>query len=278
MKILVTGRGTSGSFEIRGRQLGAAIGATVEACATKPKGFDLAIVVKRCPSDLLHRLRQAGVPIVYDVVDGWPQPAGNLWDRGQCLAWLRGKVAELNPVGIVAATRAMAEDCAEFGLPVLALPHHARPGQRRNPLRERVRTVGYEGGEQYLGRWRGVLERECDARGWAFWVNPPALADLDIVVAMREADGYAPRKWKSNCKLGNAQGSGTPSVMNREAGYLETAGPEQLFADTDAELRDALDALTPHEARRAQVAQYRAPMLEPIAAQYRAWLHNLHNP
>lgn len=270
--MIVTGRGTSGSFAIRGVQLGAAIGATVEANATKPKGYDLAIVVKRCPSDLLHRLRQAGVPIVWDVVDGWPQPHGNLWDRGQCLAWLRGKVAEFNPVGLVAATRAMADDCAEFGLPALWLVHHARPGQKRNPLREKVRTVGYEGGEAYLGRWRGVLEQECKQRGWSFVVNPPALADLDIVVALREADGYAARKFKSNVKLANAQGSGTPSIVNREAGYLETCCPEQHFADTDAELHAALDALTPLDARRAQVAQYRAPLLEDVAEKYRAWL------
>lgn len=256
-------------------QLGAAIGATVEPNATKPKGYDLAVIVKRGPPDLLHRLRQVGVPIVWDVVDAWGQPAGNWWDREQCLTWLRSKVAEVNPVGIVAATQAMADDCAEFGLPVLALPHHARPGQKRNPLRETVRTVGYEGGEAYLGRWRGVLERECAARGWAFWVNPPALADLDIVVALREADGYAPRKWKSGIKMANAQGSGTPCITNREAGYLETASPGEVFADTEAELRAGLDALTPIEARRRQVAQYRPPMLDAIAATYLQWLRAL---
>lgn len=268
----MTGRGTSGSFAIRGVQLGAAIGATVEPNATKPKGYDLAIVVKRCPSDLLHRLRQARVPIVWDVVDGWPQPAGNLWERGECMRWLRGKVAELNPVGIVAATRAMADDCAEFGLPVLALPHHARPGQKRNPLREKVHTVGYEGGEAYLGRWRGVLEQECKARGWTFVVNPPALADLDIVVALREADGYAARHWKSNVKLANAMGSGTPSIVNREAGYLETACPAQRFGENEAELNRSLDVLTDVEARRLQVAQYQPPTLDDVAEKYRAWL------
>jgi len=181
----------------------------------------------------------------------------------------------LQPVGIVAATRAMAADCAEFGLPVLALPHHARPGQRRNPLRETVRTVGYEGAAHYLGRWRSVLERECAARGWMFHMEPGQLADLDIVVALREAEGYAARHYKSNVKLANAMGSGTPSIVNRETGYLETACPGQLFADTEAELSAGLDALTGIEARRVQVSGYRPPTLEAIAEDYLAWLHRL---
>lgn len=275
MKLLVTGRGTSGSFTIRGEQLGAAIGATVQPNAMTAKSYDLAIVVKRCPPDLLQRIRRTGVPLVYDIVDGWPQPHGNLWDREQCMDWLREKIAEVRPIGIVAATERMAADCAEFGVSVLALPHHARPGQRLNPLRETVRTVGYEGAPHYLGAWRSVLERECAERGWVFHVEPAELAELDIVVALREADGYAARNWKSNVKLANAQGSGTPSIVNSEAGYLETAGPEQLFADTDAELHDALDALTDIVARRAQVAGYRAPTLEAIAGEYRAWLSRL---
>lgn len=275
MRILVTGRGTSGSWAIRGEQLGAAIGADVVPNASLFRGYDRAILVKRPRPHMVAAIREARVPLVWDVVDSWPQPHGNEWDRATCLDWLRTEVKAMRPAGIVAATQAMAADCAEFGVPVLALPHHARPGQRRNPLRETVRTVGYEGGEQYLGAQRAELERACARRGWTFMVNPAELAALDIVVALRERAGYAPRHWKSNVKLANAQGSRTPSVVNREAGYLETAGPLQWFADTPAEFEQSFDALADFDQRRQQVASYRAPELSAVAIDYLQWLRAL---
>lgn len=268
--VLITGRGTSGSWSIRGAQLGAAIGATVEPNASKVKGYQIAVVVKRPRADLLHRLETAGVPVVWDIVDSYPQPAGNEWDRDQCMAWLRSQVATIKPAGIVAATKAMAQDCAEFGVPVLALPHHARPGQMANPIRERVQTIGYEGGEQYLGHWRDLLEKESADRGARFVCNPASLSALDILVACRAASGYAARKWKSNVKLANAQGSGTPIICNREAGYLETASGAEYWADDETEMRIAFDALMSWDARRS--LKFVAPELEDVAETYKTWL------
>lgn len=272
MNILITGRGTSGSWQIRGVQLGAAIGATVEPNASKVKGYQVAVVVKRPRPDLLHRLSSVGVPIVWDIVDSWPQPAGNEWSRDECMVWLREQVRWIKPAGIVAATRQMALDCEEFAVPVLALPHHARPGQVINPIRERVKLVGYEGGEQYLGRWRAMLEAECGRRDWWFAVNVAKLAELDIVVAVREAKGYAARHWKSGVKLANAQGSGTPVVCNRSAGYMETASGGEQWADDETEMRAALDALASLEARREAVAKFIAPQMDEIANTYKTWL------
>lgn len=276
MKVLITGRGTSGSFQIRGVQLGAAIGAYVEKECAKPKGYDIGVIVKRGPTDLIHRIRQAHVPIVWDVVDGWPQPHGNEWKRAECMGWLRARVDDLKPIAIVAATKVMEQDCQEFGLPVLYLPHHARPNQQRNPIREKVQAIGYEGGEQYLGHWRGVLENEAQKRGWRFLLNPPALADLDIVVALREAIGYAPRNWKSNVKLANAQGSGTPIICNREAGCLETVSSYgEVWADTNDELAQGLDWLTDLDVRKKISGQLHEPQLDEIADRYKAWLSQL---
>lgn len=277
VKVLVTGRGTSGSWEIRGRQLGAAIGAEVEAQASKIKGYDLCVIVKRAPADLLRRIRDARVPVVFDIVDAWPQPHGSEWPREQCLAWLRGQIAAIKPVGIVAATNAMAMDCAEFGLPVLWLPHHARPGQRINPVRPKAQTVGYEGSERHLGWWKGILEAECARRGWAFRLNPTHLAELDIVVALRQAQGYAARNWKSGVKLANAQGSGTPCIVGREAGYTETGCEGEYWADDTDDLSNALDALTSLEARRRahELLLAGTITLESVAATYTAWLQGL---
>ncbi len=277
MKILMTGSGSSGSWKIRGEQLGAAIGADVIPRAIEVKGYDLAILVKRPPLDLIMRLQRPRVPIAYDVVDAWPQPQGNDWIERQCKAWLAERIGIIRPAAIVAATQAMARDCAVFGVPVLWLPHHARPGLGVNPIREQVARVGYDGGPQYIGEWIPVLEEACAARGWSFHVKPDAISELDIVVALRDQKGYGPKAWKSNVKLANAQGSGTPVICNREAGYLETATGGEEWADTKAEVLAALDRLAPAEVRRAVAAKLLsgAPRLEAVAASYRAWLATL---
>lgn len=277
MKVLVTGRGTSGSWAIRGEQLGRAIGADVIPQALDVGGYDLAVLVKRPHGDLVQRLRRMDVPIVWDVVDAYPQPAGNSWNQGQCMAWLAEQVAHIRPAGIVAATRAMADDCAQFGIPVLALPHHAWEGQGTCVIQREVRVIGYQGGGQYLGRWRPFLQAQCARRGWRWMENPPSVAAMDIVIAVRDADGYAPRRWKSNVKLANAQGCGTPFIGGREAGYLETASGGELWADTDREMVEALDALTSMAARVDASARLSAakPKLPKIAQTYADWLRGL---
>lgn len=277
MKLLVTGRGASGSFKIRGEQLGAAIGADVIPNASNLKGYDLAIIVKRPRADQLERIRQRGVPLVLDIVDAWPQPEGNEWDEKQCHRWLANEIANTRPQALVAATAAMATDCGRFGLPVLHLPHHARPGLQRNPVRASVRTVGYEGGPQYIERWSRVVEPQCRRRGWGFVVNPPSLAALDIVLALRDQTGYAPRHWKSAVKLANAQGSGTPCVLGRESGYTEQLNGTAFWADNETELAAMFDALEPWPARKRFADELYAgtPHLAQIAERYRAWLEAL---
>ena len=277
MKILVTGSGSSGSWQIRAVQLGAAIGATVEPRCADPRGYGLAVVVKRPPRDLISRLHRYGAPIVYDVVDAWPQPHGNEWSEEQCKSWLAGQVASIRPVAIVAATQAMAKDCEVFGLPVLALPHHARPGLAVNPIRERVTKVAYDGGENYITAWRPVVERACAERGWSFVVNPTSLAEADIVLALRDQQGYAPQHWKSNVKLANAQGAGTPVICSPEAGYFECASGGEYWAASVGGLHQAMDSLASQAERRRVSALLRAkaPTLDDVAAVYRKWLGGL---
>jgi hypothetical protein len=67
--------------------LGKAIGARVDPLAHDVDA-DLAIIVKRPRVETLQRLHQAAVPIVWDVVDAWPQPDGNDWDEAICQQWL----------------------------------------------------------------------------------------------------------------------------------------------------------------------------------------------
>lgn len=276
-EILFTGRGSSGSWAIRGEQLGRALCGNVCPAPDAIPPCDLAVLVKRPSTGLVDRLHAAKVPIAWDIVDSWPQPHGNDWDRDTCMTWLRQTVAAIRPAALVAATEQMARDCEEFGLPLIALRHHARPKQEINPVRERVRRVGYEGSPSYLGPWRHSMERACKARGWDFVVNPPQLADLDIVVALRHAVGYAAREWKSGVKLANAQGSGTPCILNRAAGYTETASGAEKWADGIGEMNEALDALTSRKARAAAACTLNraAPLLPVVSKEYGIWLQQL---
>lgn len=279
MKLLITGKGTSGSWAIRGVQLGQAIGATaVLPQATKVDGYDMAVLVKRSTPALLAALHGSRARLIWDIVDAWPQPEGNAWPKERCMAWLREQVAIVRPFAIVAATEAMAADCQEFGVPVLALPHHARPALDRNPIRETVRKVAYDGSDRQLGdRWIADLQSLCSNRGWQWVMNPRRLVDVDILVALRALHGYAAVNWKSNVKLANAQATGTPIVCGREAGYLETKSGGEQWADTAEELGVRLDALTPYDVRleASQRMFAAAPRLVPIANGYRQWLEEL---
>lgn len=271
MNVLCTGRGTSGSWQIRAVQLGRAIGATVQPQANNLKGFDLVILVKRPTADLLARIRQRGVPLIWDVVDSWSQPAGNSWTEAQAKDWLYREIEVIKPVAIVAATEQMAADIK--GIPTLALPHHGRPGPM-NPIREKVQRIGYEGSEKHLGRWSRDMAQECKRRGIEWVVNPSKLSDLDIVVALREETGYAPMNWKSGVKLANAQITGTPCILAKEAGYIETASGGEMWATDLQSVSQAIDYLEPRTKRLAASAMLKSKdvSLETTAKKYMAWL------
>jgi hypothetical protein len=269
MKLLFTGRGTSGSWQIRGAQLGQAMGATVQPNATSATGFDAAILVKRADEALLSTLRRAKVPIIWDIVDSWPQPDGNSWGHAQCMAWLASELARISPQAVIAATQAMAEDVRLIarGLPVLALPHHHRPGLKPSPARE-VRTLGYEGGEGYIAASRSVIHAQCVGRGMRFVVNPAALAECDVLLAWRDADGYAVRNWKSNVKSATAHALGLPIICRREAGYKEMACGNEIWVDCVEDIGPALQTAKRMGAR----AKHHPYTVQDAAATLRDWL------
>lgn len=259
-RILITGKGTSGSWKIRGEQLGAAIGATVVAQASRAviEAHDLVVLVKRGPEDLVHRIRESGKPLVWDVVDAWPQPAGSHWARPACLQWLRQRLNELRPAACIAATSVMERDIQAERVPALCVWHHARPGLQVNPIREQMRLVGYEGSEAHLGTWRQHIDAACQELGLRFVLQPQNLADVDVVVALRQANGYAAMQWKSNVKLANAQGSGTPAIVGMERSYADTNRRGYAAAvASPQDLVQALRALDPHGVRAALGASMR---------------------
>jgi len=271
MKLFITGRGVNGSWKIRGEQLGAALGATASPRAQSFGSADAVILVKR-PIPL-----PTSLPIIWDIVDAWPQPDGNSWSREQAIDWLKGLVFQIAPKAIVAATDRMARDIREwFDGPVLFLPHHARPGQAINPIRENVSVIGYEGSSIQLGSWRQRLEIICARRGWEFKMNPCSMAGVDVAIAMRDRKGYPARFWKSNVKLANAQATGTPIVLGRESGYLESQSGAERWADDENELEAALDSLVPFEARAIASSTLLSSFvpIEVIANRYSTWLES----
>jgi len=279
MKILVTGRGgRAGSWACRGLQLGGAIGATVKPMATRgdAQQADIAIVVKRTPEEVMTALR--GRRWVFDVVDFYPQPEASYWSKAQAVAWVKDRIRTLNPTAVIWPTQRMAEDCA-VDKPSFCLPHHHRPGIERNPIRETITCIGYEGAAPYIETWMPAIRRECERRNWQFLLNPGRLADLDVVLALRGGDheGYVQRHWKSNVKLANAHGSGTPFIGQRECGYIETSsGAEYWIEDPDA-LGVCLSLLESRSTRQNVQDTFLpcAFTLEKAASQLLKFLHGL---
>ena len=281
MKILITGRGSSGSFQIRGVQIGRALGAVVKPMATLEdcKAADVIIAVKRVPGELLHNIRKSGRPWVYDIVDAYPQPACGAWTPAQARRWLRTWLAGLEPHAVIWPTAQMRDDAC--WLRGAVINHHHRPDIVRNPIRPHIQAIGYEGAEAYLAEWAKPLERACMAIGAEFVVNPKDLAELDIVVALRGRDynGYAQEKWKSNVKLANAQGSGTPIICQLSSAYCPPGyigGPE-CFIGSPKELMNWIEFLAPRETRQRISSELlrKAYRVDQAARDYRALLETV---
>lgn len=281
-----------GSWVVRGRQVAAALGATaVDDAPDDAVSLASAVVAVKRPLDGLSAVcAREGVPLVYDVVDAWPQPHGNQWSEGAARRWLRQEVLEVRPQVVVAATTAMQRHLQE-DLPrdirVVCIPHHARPNQQVNPVREEVRRIGYEGCEKYIEEWLPAIYSYCRPRNIEFVVNPEHLADLDIVLAVRGGRwrGWATDNWKSGVKLSCAQGSGTPIVLMPECGARDVStharlpGLEEaeMWVSCQEELAVALEKLAPHGERlwRSGLLSRAAVTIDDVAVMWRTLLADL---
>jgi hypothetical protein len=276
MKVLMVGNSTAGSWQMRGVQLGAAIGARV---TTTPNARDIAwadliVLVKRAIVDWGPQL--AGQkPIVWDALDFWKQPEQNALDEARAMQLYRQHVARVQPALVIGATQAMA---AAIGGDYL--PHHSWEGLEPTPAREHVQIVAYQGAPQYLGRWQVWLEEICHARGWSFVVNPPDLRAADILVAFRDGvyDGWICREWKSGVKVVNALAAGRPLITQDSAAWRELDTFGTAIA-TPRVLASALDVWADVGARSVVVdeARAQAPAFtrSAVAAQYQQLLERV---
>jgi hypothetical protein len=121
-----------------------------------------------------------------------------------------------------------------------------------NPIREKIKTVGYEGSARYLGEWQKSLIKECKKRDWNLQINQGTHADFDICVAFRADafNGYVQRHWKSNVKLANCHGSGTPFVGPAESAYMETMTGEERWLNHPDNIGRVFDMLESREIRQ----------------------------
>lgn len=279
MKILFTGRGGSGSWQIRGVQIGEALGARVvpNASSDDLTWANVVIAVKRIPGDLLHRIRASGKPWVYDVIDAYPQPEAGSWSADKARRWVQALMAGLEPDAVIWPSAGM-QACAPY-LRGTVIHHHYRPSIKRNPIREKLQVIGYEGAPQYLAEWKPALEQAASKIGARFVINPANLADLDVVVALRgkEHNGWVQRMFKSNVKMANAQGSGTPMICNASRAYWDTADEKVQWVASPDQLGDALDCLRPQLLREfaSESAYKKRYSVEDAANDYRKFLCTL---
>lgn len=251
MNVLFTGRGTSGSWQCRGVQLGGELGDVIPK-ATDFTGYDLVVLVKRPAKGQIEAIKRSGLPWVWDVVDFYPQPICTKWPKDKAVKWVRDQIDAFDPNAVIWPNRRMAQDC--YGpRRHMVLYHHYRPGLCPRSVEDRIRTVGYEGSPKYLGRWLPAIRKACKRRGWRFTTEGTP-QDFDACVAFRDDafNGYAQKHWKSNVKLANCHGAGVPFIGASEFGYMETATGHEIFCDDILDLDQCLDLLTDERRRKAQ--------------------------
>jgi len=271
MNVLILGLG-AGSWDIRGRQLGGALGARVTADPTPDDiaWSDVIVLVKRAIAHFGDLARRSGRPVVWDVLDWWTQPAQNRLTAVEACTLVRR--AAWPGLALVGATRAMAD-----AIGGAYLPHHAWPGLTPAPARAHVRLVAYQGAPHYLGRWAAWVADACAARGWQFVVNPTDLREADLLVAFRDGpwDGWICREWKSGVKAVNAIAAGRP-LISQDAAAIREIQPCGSLVETPEALGLAFDQWACPEARTlvADVSRDRALAytLPSVAAQYRTVL------
>ncbi len=276
MNILMVGAG-KGSWTIRGLQLGAAIGARVTTDPTPHEWHwaDRVVLVKNHGARFAPQAHAAGVPIIWDALDFWRQPAENQADESRARALLQAQITAIKPALVIGATQAMADACGG-----VYLPHHSRADLEPTNARKDVQVVAYEGNPLYLGAWKARLEHACQRRGWSFVINPPDLAKADMLIALREGpwDGWICREWKSGVKVVNAIAAGRPLITQQTAAVRELRSPGSVV-ESERDLQIAFDVLSSWEwrTRTMEECEALAPslQLQSVAARYLAILQTV---
>jgi hypothetical protein len=251
VSVCFTSKSSAGTWQIRGKQ----IAATREnwVATNKPTDEDifnchLLCVVKKTDHRIIQMAKKYKKPIVFDIVDSWAQPEDGLRIDGLFSAshLFKKKWDSIDADGYIFPTLNMERHMGKLVRDRLTIYHHYWPNIKKNPLRKDVLTVGYEGAD-YLGEWRDKLIEICSRRGLNFVINPAEYTDMDIVVIARGGQhaNFLSQNYKSNVKLANAYGSGTPAIVhcNEMSAHDTDCGDVLFFTDFPGSLERQLDKL-----------------------------------
>jgi len=287
-RVLFVGKSRkAGSWAMRGEQIASMRSHWSSSFAASPADLlkcDIVCFVKHVDRSVYSLARKMKKICVYDVIDSWPQPdAYSLYqNRSQAVLFFTQKWKIYNWDAMIFANRHMHFHLGHLAPESIAIYHHYRPGIQINPIRQVVKRIGYEGNENYLGLWKTRLEQICREKKWEWVVNPRQLADLDIGIAVREGqhDGFLANAYKSNVKLANLYGSGTPCILgSAEVSYHETDCGTVPFFATEKDLRERLSDLESYDKRIALQNDFlkvrQSFSLESIAEIYEAFFAQL---
>tara|TARA_B100001093_G_scaffold390878_1_gene377263 strand:+ start:3177 stop:4157 length:981 start_codon:yes stop_codon:yes gene_type:complete len=242
---------SAGSWEIRGKQIAAmranwkAINKPNEAIISES---DIICVVKKPNFKLINLARKKNKPIVYDIVDSWEQPNDDALyiNDNQAKKLFSKKWNEINADAYIFPTKNMEKILGNLVNNKATIYHHYWPHIKINPIRKNIKKVGYEG-VGFLGEWEKRIEKICKKRDIEFIINPNEFTDMDIVVLTRGGDyaSYLARNFKSNVKLANAMGSGTPALIhyNEMSAHDTDSGDSLFFTDKPGSFERQLDRL-----------------------------------
>lgn len=252
----------TGSWQIRGEQIAAMRSnwrAEPHPIVEDLDQFDLFCFIKRPDFRFLELVRSSGKPIVLDIVDGWKQPRDGFFYRDipSARRLFKRLWARIDADGYIFPTQTMCTDLGDLVSTSTTIYHHYYPLLKHNPVRAQVETVGFVG--KGLGGWRAKLSRACEQRGIRFVVNPKEHTELDVVVIVRGGTrgSFLARRYKSNVKLANAYGSGTPALVHvDEMSAHDTDNGEVLFfTDEPGSFAQQLDRLINDHALRKRISE-----------------------
>lgn len=256
MKITFAGHESKGAWVLRAKQIAPYLNARLDPNFTNNK-CDLLILVKKPEPPILKKIVKSKVPIIWDIQDSWPQTLTNNLSqssREDFLNYYSDLLDKIKPKIIISATSQMKKDMEELGYRSVIINHHCRKDINLNPIRNELNIVGIEGNPKQFGNWIDRMTNICNKINLTFKYNLDTTKDklhlFDLVVNIRAHNGYGAKYWKSNIKLANAHGSGTPAICSREQGYLDNACGYERWADTEEEIIAAIEELRPYEVRK----------------------------
>lgn len=270
---------SGGAWEIRGQEISKCRSnwcSTLNIESIDINDFDIFVFVKHVKPEWVKKIKAQEKIIVYDVVDGWHQPNDDLRldSKDKIREHFKIKWAPWKLDGIIFANKKMWEDLSDLTPISTYIYHRFIPKLCPIKIREKVKYIGYTGEKRSLMDWEPVIRSLCASRGIKFIINPLFYRSVDIAFAARGGsyNSYLSTSYKSNVKLANCYGSGTPALFHRENSYLETDSGEVRLFTTQQELEEKLDALLPYETRlkvqRSFLSQRPKYALKNIALQY----------